>query len=182
MASMILQHPLRRHFKSRFTLLRHKLLNEGVATDHLEFDVASPDGYKMAQVFYGLKSRRRWVFPMRTESEFPDVYKDFIRLVGIPMILRCDNAQSEKSNDVIDTQRTHTIADGWSEPYCKQQNPVELNGIKYLKEHAEALLDHTEAPKCMWLLALEHICNLTNHMADPYNNWQIPNQIGGEMN
>jgi hypothetical protein len=32
---------------------------------------------------------------MKTESEFPDVYLDFIRQHGIPSALRRDNAKSE---------------------------------------------------------------------------------------
>ena len=148
--------------------------------DHVAYNVPSIDGYTMAQIFYGLVSRRRWVYPMKSESEFPEVFKDFIRDVGIPLILRRDDAKSELSEAVKDTQRKYVIKDGWSEPECQWQNPVELNGVRYLKEHAEILMNRTGAPECMWLLAMQHICDVTNVMADPYNNWKIPNQIGGD--
>jgi hypothetical protein len=41
-----------------------------------------------------------FVAGMKTESEFPDVYLDFIRQYGIPSGLRRDNAKSEMSQHV----------------------------------------------------------------------------------
>ena len=38
------------------------------------------------------------------------------------------------------------IADQWTEPHSPWQNPAELNGVKYLKSHAQVLLDRTGAP------------------------------------
>jgi hypothetical protein len=34
-----------------------------------------------------------------------------------------------------------------------KQNPAELNGIKYLKSHAEVLVNRTDAPDNLWFLA-----------------------------
>ena len=42
------------------------------------------------------------------------------------------------------------IADHWTEPYSPWQNPAELSGVKYLKSHAQVLLDRTVAPDSMW--------------------------------
>ena len=49
--------PLRRHIKSRFSMLRRKRLNEVVATDTLFSDIASVEGYTCSQVFFGCSSR-----------------------------------------------------------------------------------------------------------------------------
>jgi hypothetical protein len=38
-----------------------------------------------------------YVYDMKTESEFDDVYLDFIRKCGISSALRRDNAKSEMS-------------------------------------------------------------------------------------
>jgi dihydrofolate reductase len=45
-----------------------------------------------------------------------------------------------------DIYRDFIIADQWTEPHIPWQNPAELNGVKYLKSHAQVLLDRTCAP------------------------------------
>jgi hypothetical protein len=44
-----------------------------------------------------MTSKMIHVAGMKTESEFPDAYLDFIRKHGIPSALRLDNAKSEMS-------------------------------------------------------------------------------------
>jgi hypothetical protein len=46
-----------------------------------------------------------YVTGMKTESEFADVYLDFIRKYGIPSALRRDNAKYEMSQRVKDIHR-----------------------------------------------------------------------------
>jgi hypothetical protein len=70
---------------------------------------------------------------MKTESEFADVYSNFIRKYGITSALRRDNAKSEMSQRVKDIHRGSIIADQWTEPHSPWQKPAELNGVKYLK-------------------------------------------------
>jgi hypothetical protein len=83
-----------------------------------------------------------YVAGMKTESEFADVYLDFIRRYVIPSALRRDNnAKSEMSQLVKDIHRDLIIADQWTEPHSPWQTPAELNGVKYLKSHAQVLLD-----------------------------------------
>jgi hypothetical protein len=38
------------------------------------------------------------------------------------------------------------IADQWTEPHIPWQKPVELNGVKYLKSHAQVLLNRIGVP------------------------------------
>jgi hypothetical protein len=40
-----------------------------------------------AQVFFGMTSKLLYVVGMKTESEFADIYLDFIRKYGIPFPL-----------------------------------------------------------------------------------------------
>jgi hypothetical protein len=117
-------------------MLRHKRLNEVIATDTYFANEKSMEGYHCAQVFFGMK----------TESEFADVYLDFIRKYGIPSALRRDNTKSEMSQRVKDIHRDLIIADQWTEPHSPWKNTAELNGFKYLKSHAQVLLDSTGAP------------------------------------
>ena len=48
-----------------------------------------------------MTSKMLYVSGMKTESEFPDVYLDFIRQHGIPSALQRDNAKSEMSQRVL---------------------------------------------------------------------------------
>jgi hypothetical protein len=73
-----------------------------------------------------------YVAGMKTESEFSDVYLDFIRKYGIPFALRRDNAKSEMSQCVKYIHRDSIIADQSTEPHSPWQNPAESNGVKYL--------------------------------------------------
>jgi hypothetical protein len=59
-------------------MFRHKRLNEVIATDTYFSIVKSNEGYYCAQVFFGMTSKMLYVAGMMTESEFPDVYLDFI--------------------------------------------------------------------------------------------------------
>jgi hypothetical protein len=97
------------------------------------------EGYHCAQVFFGIISKMLYVTGMKTESEFADVYLDFIRKYGILYALRRDYAKSEMSQRVKYIHRDLIIADQWTEPHSPWQSHAELNGVKYLKSHAQVL-------------------------------------------
>jgi hypothetical protein len=137
---------MRRHLKRRFPMLRHQRLNEVIATDTYFANEKSIEGYHCAQVFFGMTSKMLYAAGMKTESEFVDLYLDFIRNCCIPSALRRDNAKSEMIQRVKDIHRDLIIADQWTEPHSPWQNPAELNGVKYLKSHAQVLLDRTDTP------------------------------------
>jgi hypothetical protein len=65
---------MRRHLISRFQILRHKWLNEVIATDTYFANEKSFEGYYFAQVFFGVTSKMLYVAGKKTESEFADVY------------------------------------------------------------------------------------------------------------
>jgi hypothetical protein len=62
-------------------------------------------------------SKMLYVAGMKTESEFAEVYLDFIRKYGIPSALRRDNSKSEMSQRGKDIHRDLIIADQWTEPH-----------------------------------------------------------------
>jgi hypothetical protein len=57
-----------------------------------------------------------------------------------------------------------------------------LNGVKYLKSHAQALLDRTGAPDNLWFLAQDYLAHVHNLSANRQFNWKIPEQVsrGGD--
>jgi len=145
LAKSTIHYPMRRHLKSRFQMLRQKRLNEVISTNTYFANDMSIEGYYCAKVFFGLTSKILFVAGMKTEFEFSDVYLDFIRQYGIPFALRSDNAKSEKSQRVRQIHLELVIADQWTEPHSPWQNSAELNSVKYLKSHAQVLLDRTGA-------------------------------------
>jgi hypothetical protein len=69
------------------------------------------------------------------------------------------------------------IADQWTELHSPWQNPAELNGVKYLKSHAQVLMDRTGAPDNLWFLAQDYLAYIHNLSANRQLNWKIPEQV-----
>ena len=180
MAKPIIHTPLRRHLKSRFLMLRKKRLNEVVATDTYFSSVRSIEGYWCAQVFYGCTSRRLKVYGMKRESEFVDVYQDFMRDCGIPHTLRRDNAKSEGSEKVTKLHRDLIVADEWTEPYSPWQNPSENRGVKFIKAQAQVIMNRVNAPANTWFLCQEYVAYVHSICAHPELNWKTPVEVAGE--
>jgi hypothetical protein len=128
------------------------MLNEVIATDTYFANEKSIEGYHCAHIFFGMTSKMLYVAGMKIGS-VADVYLDIIRKYGIPSALRRNNAKSEMSQRVKDIHRDLFIADQWTELHSPWRNPAELNGVKYLKSHAQVLLDSTGAPDNLWFLA-----------------------------
>ena len=85
-----------------------------------------------------LTSKRIHATGMKTEPVFPDVYLDFIKQHGIQSAL-----QRQRGRQI---HRDLVITDQWTEPQSAWQNSAEINGVNYLKSHAQELLDRTGAP------------------------------------
>jgi hypothetical protein len=81
------------------------------------------------------------------------------------------------SQHVNDIHRDLIIADQWTEPHTPWQNTAELNGVKYLKSHAQVLLDRTGAPDNLWFLAQDYLAHFHNISANHQINWKIPEQV-----
>jgi hypothetical protein len=81
------------------------------------------------------------------------------------------------SQRVKGIHRDLIIADQWTEPHSLWQNPAELNGVKYLKSHAQVLLDWTGAPDNLWFLAQDYLAHVHNLSANHQVNWKIPEQV-----
>jgi hypothetical protein len=82
-----------------------------------------------------------------------------------PNCLLSDKGQaiiSDKLEDIL-----QTFIDNWQcEPDQHHQNPAEWR-YQTIKNSTSSILDHTGAPSHVWILCLQYICYLLNHM---YNN------------
>jgi hypothetical protein len=109
-----------------------------------------------------------------------DIYLDFIRKCGIPSALQRDDAKSEMSHHIKDIHRDLIIIDQWTEPHSPWQNPVEWNGVRYYKSHAQELLDRTGAPDNLWFIAQDYLSLVHNLSENRQLNWKIPEQVSRE--
>ena len=160
-------------------MLNRPRLNEVIATDTYFSAIKSIEGYTCSQVYYGCTSRTIHVYGMKTESEFPSTYQDFLRDQGIPHTLRRDNAKSQKSQVITEINRELIVADSFTEPHHPHQNPAEGGGVKYLKSRSEILMNQSGAPEHLWFLCHQYLADVHNVSANPSNNYQIPNQVSG---
>ena len=177
LAQTILQFLMRRHVRARFPWLNCNRLRETVATDTYFANTRAIGGATCAQVFYGVQSYMINVYGMKSESEMPEVYKDFIREEGAPTILRRDNSQIQSGKRTTSLNREYVIKDEFTEPGHPQQNPAELRAVKFVKNHSQVLLDRTGAPENCWLLACEYIADVHNMCADESIGYRIPREV-----
>jgi hypothetical protein len=49
--------------------------------------------------------------------------------------------------------------------------------VKYLKSHAQVLLDRTGAPDNLWFLAQDYVVHVHNLSANRQLNWKVPEQV-----
>ena len=174
-AKVINKLPLQRHFKARFHFLNLHRLKEPVATDTYFSDTKALGGFYCAQVFFGIRSLMINVYGMKTESEGPLVYEDFLRTEGIPPLLRRDCSQMQQATDGFKMiNRNWLIKDGWTEPHHQHQNPAELRGVRWLKTHAQILMNRVGSPANMWLFCVEHLADVHNISSQESLKWRTP--------
>jgi hypothetical protein len=149
--------------------------NEDVATDTVYSKVkAIDDGSTAAQFFIGRKSKYRTVMGIGTsDKHFAPALMDVIRRYGAMDRLISDNAKAQISDRVKDILRTYNIKDWQSEPYKGNQNFAE-RGWQDTKTRFTNMMNTCGAPMEMWLLGLEYICEIQNHLAIESLNWRTP--------
>jgi len=166
--------PLQRHWLARFPFLNVHRLREPVATDTYFANCQALGGDTCAQVFYGIQSKMINVYPMKSESQGPHAYEDFIRDQGCPTLLRRDNAKMEKSEDFLNICRQFGIGDGFTEPHHPHQNPAENRAIKWIKHHSEVVMNKTGAPPYVWPDCAKWIADIHNVVADESLGYRTP--------
>ena len=166
--------PMKRHWKARFPFLNIHRLREPVATDTFFANCKSIGGFTCAQVFFGIQSRMINVYPMRTESDGPHAYEDFLRDEGCPTLLRRDNSKMQTGENFTSINRHFCIKDGLTEPYHPQQNPAENQAVKWLKSHAQVVMNISGAPEYAWADCMLWIADVHNVVANDSLNLRTP--------
>jgi hypothetical protein len=69
------------------------------------------------------------------------------------------------------------IADQWNKPHSPLQIPEEFYGVKYLKSHAQVLIDRTGAPNSLMFLTLDYLKCVQNLSANLQINRIISEQV-----
>lgn len=116
-------------------------------------------GATACQIFVGTDSTVLDAYGMNTDAQFVNTLEDNICFRGAPAHLISDNAQSETSNHVKDILHALFIPSWMSEPHHQHQNPCEHH-IQQLKHRTNIIMDRTNTPAPLWLLAVLYVCFL----------------------
>ena len=158
---------IKKHFKSRnpvFNIPRH---SEAVATDTIFSDTpAVDDGSTMAQFFCGRDTLVCDAYGIKSTKQFINTLSDNIRKRGAMDTLISDGGKYEISKRVTDLLRSLFIQDYQSEPYHQHQNKAE-NRFGPAKHYTNTVMNTSGCTACCWLLCLQYICVVLNHLASP---------------
>ena len=168
---------LRNRIKSPNPVLGIPRRHEPVATDTLYSSTPAVfDGSTACQFFIGRKSVYRTVYPLGTsDKQFPRTLMDEIRRYGCMDVLVSDNAKAEIGNKVKEILRQYCIDDYQSEPYKGNQNFAE-RGWMDTKIKVKIVMNYSNAPGECWLLCLEYVCFIQNHVAIKSLGWRTPTE------
>ena len=169
--------PMKKHLKSRNHVLNVPRRHEAVATDTVYSDTPAVDsGVKQAQLFVGKESLVSDIYPMRSGKQFVNTLEDNIHRCGAMDKLISDSAKNEISHKVMDILRAYNISDWQSEPYHQNQNPAEWR-YRTIKAWTNTIMNRTGALAHCWLLSLQYVCYIHNHISTASLGPQVPLQV-----
>ena len=158
---------IKKHFKSRNLVFNIPRRSEAVATDTIFSDTpAVDDGSTMAQFFCGRDTLVCDAYGIKSTKQFINTLSDNIRKRGAMDTLISDGGKYEISKRVTDLLRSLFIKDYQSEPYHQHQNKAE-NQFGLAKRYTNTVMNTSGCPACCWLLCLQYICVVLNHLASP---------------
>jgi hypothetical protein len=114
-------------------------------------------------IFVGVNTQVYDVYGIKTDKQFVKTLEDNIIQCGTPLKLISDRGQAIVSHKVADILLTFCINNWQSEPRQQHPNPAERR-YQTIKNWTNRILDRTGAPAHTWLLALQYVCFLLNHM------------------
>ena len=156
---------IKKHFKSRNPVFNIPRRSEAVATDTIFSDTpAADDGSTMAQFFCGRDTLVCDAYGIKSTKQFINTLSDNIRKQGAMDTLISDGDKYEISKRVTDLLRSLFIQDYQSEPYHQHQNKAE-NRFGLAKRYT--VMNTSGCPACCWLLCLQYICVVLNHLVSP---------------
>ena len=158
---------IKKHFKSRNPVFNIPRRSEAVATDTIFSDTpAVDDGSTMAQFFCGRDTLVCDADGIKSTKQFINTLSDNIRKRGAMDTLISDGGKYEISKRVTDLLRSLFIQDYQSEPYHQHQNKAE-NHFGLAKRYTNTVMNTSGCPAFCWLLCLQYICVVLNHLASP---------------
>ena len=158
---------IKKHFKSRNPVFNITRRSEAVATDTIFSDTpAVDDGSTMAQFFCGQDTLVCDAYGIKSTKQFINTLSDNIRKRGAMDTLISDGGKYEISKQVTDLLRSLFIQDYQSEPYHQHQNKAE-NRFGLAKRYTNTVMNTSGCPTFCWLLCLQYICVVLNHLASP---------------
>ena len=158
---------IKKHFKSRNPVFNIPRRSEAVATDTIFSDTpAVDDGSTMAQFFCGRDTLVCDAYGIKSTKQFINTLSDNIRKRVAMDTLISDGGKYEISKQVTDLLHSLFIQDYQSEPYHQHQNKAE-NRFGLAKRYTNTVMNTSGCPACCWLLCLQYICVVLNHLASP---------------
>ena len=158
---------IKKHFKSRNPVFNIPRRSEAVATDTIFSDTpAVDDGSTMAQFFCGRDTLVCDAYGIKSTKQFINTLSDNIRKRGAMDTLISDGGKYEISKRVTDLIRSLFIQDYQSEPYHQHQNNAE-NRFGLAKHYTNTVMNTSGCTACCWLLCLQYIYVVLNHLASP---------------
>ena len=120
----------------------------------------------MAQFFSGRDTLVCDTYGIKSTKQFINTLSDKIRKRGAMDTLISDGGKYEISNRVTDLISSLFIQDYQSEPYHQHQNMVD-NHLGLAKRYTNTVMNTSGCPACCWLLCLQYICVILNHLTSP---------------
>ena len=127
---------------------------------------AVDDGSTMAQFFCGHDTLVCDAYGIKSTKQFINTLSDNIRKRGAMDTLISDGGKYEISKRVTDLLRSLFIQDYQSEPYHQHQNKAK-NRFGLAKHYTNTVMNTSGCPAFCWLLCLQYICVVLNHLASP---------------
>ena len=158
---------IKKHFKSRNPVFNIPRCCEAVATDTIFYDTpAVDDGSTMAQFFCGHDTLVCDAYSTKSTKQFINTLSDNIIKRGAMDTLISDGGKYEISKQVTDLLHSLFFQDYQSEPYHQHQNKAG-NHFGLAKRYTNTVMNTSGCPACCWLLCLQYICVVLNHLASP---------------
>ena len=158
---------IKNHFKPRNPVLSIPRCSEDFATDTIFSDTADvDDGSTMALFFCGHDTLVCDAYGTKSTKQFINTLSDNIRKRGAMDTLISDGGKYDISKGVIELLHSLFIQDYQSESYHQDQNKTE-NCFGPAKRYTNTVMNTSGCLACCWLLLLQYICVVLNHLASP---------------
>ena len=158
---------IKNHFKPRNPVLSIPRCSEDVAADTIFSDTADvDDGSTMALFFCGHDTLVCDAYGIKSTKQFINTLSDNIRKWGAMNTPISDGGKYDISKGVIELLHSLFIQDYQSESYHQDQNKTE-NCFGPAKRYTNTVMNTSGCLACCWLLLLQYICVVLNHLASP---------------